>query len=131
MKTLKYFLLGFILMAGIHLFMNIGCKDTSTSPSSPDNSGKIESSAKLAESIFSSADTSKLYTILTESTYNTYKSDFAEFQKVMPLYANAFKNRKLLYSNEIFAEYEFSVDGKSYTVTFTRQDDGSWKITRL
>lgn len=132
MKALKYLFLGFLSAGAVHLMMNASCLDSSTGPN--DNKvdvGKIHESAKRAEEAFAAADTGKLAMELTETSLRLYRSQFAELQPAMEQFAEAFKGRKLSAYNELFAEYEFFVDGQRYTVSFTRADDGSWKIIRF
>jgi len=68
---------------------------------------------------------------LTETSLDIYREVFPEIKTYLPKYAEAFKSRKLLYANQIFAVYEFEVDGSTYTLEMTMGDDGNWKLVRF
>ncbi len=84
------------------------------------------------ESIFRSSDIEKLKLILSETAMKNYGDDFEKLKPLMPSYAKAFKNRKLITSTDFFKVYEFTGDnGETYTATFEYQPGGSWKLTRF
>ena len=95
-----------------------------------DHSG-IKNAASEIEAAFSSADTLALSSLLTETSLDIYREVFPEIKTYLPKYAEAFKSRKLLYANQIFAVYEFEVDGSTYTLEMTMGDDGNWKLVRF
>lgn len=132
MKLIKYFLMGFLATATVHLLMNASCMENSTGPTEEKvDVAKIQEGAKLAEDAFATADTAKLAISLSETSLQLYRPQFAQLIQAMPKFAEAFKQRQLSSYNHLFAEYEFFVEGQRYTVAFTRADDGSWKLVRF
>ena len=125
------FALGLLLGAVLHL--NLSCWDSFNfgSDEEPIDKVGIETGAANIETAFLQADTAALSSILTETSHKLYQGGFAEMLAYMPDFGTAFKSRKLLYANQIFAVYEYSSGGNTYTVEMTRDDDGTWKLTRF
>lgn len=92
----------------------------------------IKSAAENLENIFEKADINALQSMLTETSAPEYKDVLNNIQPYMPDYARAFKNRKLVYSTPVFAQYAFSDEqGNDFTVEFTLTGDGIWKLVRF
>lgn len=84
------------------------------------------------ETIFKEADTTQLKLILTDTSFKTYTGVYAEIAPYMAEYAKAFKNRKLIKINDIFALYAFEDDeGNEFTVEFTSVNKDEWKLVRF
>jgi hypothetical protein len=136
MQTLKYLFLGFLSACTIHLLMNASCfdKNNPTSPTEPKSVdvAKINEGASKAEESFLLADTAKLAAILTPSSLEQYRDIFKSIIPEMKNFGELFKTRKLVAYTDNFAEYSFLLNnGKTYTVTFSRMDDDSWKLVRF
>jgi len=132
--TLVGFLaLGFCLGAVLHL--NLGCWDSFNAGiddrEEPIDKEGIETAALDIENAFLDADTAALADVLTDTSLEIYKNTFEEIMPYMADFAEAFKSRKLLYANQIFAVYEFKAEGKTHTVEMTRYGDKGWKLTRF
>jgi hypothetical protein len=70
--------------------------------------------------------------MLTPESQTYYATVLAQVpQSRLIALGNAMKNRTLKIYSELYAEYAFSENGKTYTVALARQEDGSWKIVRM
>ena len=49
----------------------------------------------------------------------------------MRTFANALKNKKLVFANEMYAEYELTIDGNVFTIAYSNSGDGVWKLHRF
>jgi len=84
------------------------------------------------ETIFKEADTTQLKLLLTDTSFKTYIGVYTEIEPYMAEYAKAFKNRKLIKMNEIFALYAFEdEEGNKYTAEFTSISSDEWKLVRF
>ena len=92
----------------------------------------VKGAAKNLETIFENSDIRALQSMLTETSAAQYNEVLEKIQPHMPGYAKAFKNRKLVYSTPVFAQYAFSDnEGNEYTVEFALDGDGLWKLVRF
>lgn len=92
----------------------------------------IKEAAKSVEKAFANADLALLKQQLSESAQIQYNNVFVQIQPYMKNYAEAFKNRKLVTSTEVYKVYEFSGgSGEKYSAAFAIQPDGSWKLVRF
>jgi len=107
--------------------------ETTTIPGAVVTESKdVIGAAKNLETIFEKSDIRALQSMLTETSAEQYKEVLEEIQPHMPEYAKAFKNRKLVYSTPVFAQYTFSDnEGNEYTVEFAPDVDGLWKLVRF
>lgn len=90
----------------------------------------IEDIAQTAEQVFLQADTSGLARILAPTTLGRQRAYFAALQPHMKAFGEDFRNRKVLYANELFAVYEFECSRGKFTVDFCLGEDGTWKLMR-
>ena len=92
----------------------------------------LKTATTKMENIFKEADTTQLKLLLTDTSFETYKDVYAEIEPYMSEYAKAFKSRKLIKKNEIFALYSFEdEEGNIYTVEFIAIGKEEWKLTRF
>ena len=115
-----------------------GGGDSDNGSNDPANNGTSETSELRTattgvENAFISGDPQKVLTVMSDESKAFYQGDINSIQGDMAAFGNDFKNRKLIYATDNYAEYEFTAkaDGKKFTVTFSRQDDGTWKLTRF
>lgn len=92
----------------------------------------LKKAAANMEAIFKEADTTQLKLLLTDTSLKTYQGVYSEIQPYMDEYAKAFKSRKLIKLNKIFALYSFEDEnGKEFTVEFAALSEDTWKLTRF
>jgi hypothetical protein len=131
-----FFLLGIILSMAAQNFYS--CKKSDNPVSGDENNPPtvdvtaINNGASSAEQALLSGDTSKVRQMLTPESQIYYATVLAQVpQSRLIALGNAMKNRTLKIYSELYAEYEFSENGKTYTVALARQEDGFWKIVRM
>ncbi len=92
----------------------------------------VKEAAKTIEDAFIQADITAIKENLLPETVEYYTS-ILESATVESLtaFGEAFKSRELDILSALYAEYNFSVDGKDYTVTFALQDDDKWVLSRF
>ena len=112
---------------------NLLSKNEKSEPNTlPASIPNLNSASTYMQNVFETADTTALKSLLRETSRENYKDIFSEIQPYMTEYAKAFKNRKLVYSNDFFAVYKFKdSDGKEYSVEFSQNGDGNWKLVRF
>ena len=91
----------------------------------------IDGAASEVETIFLSADTTKLAAILSPTTLDRKREFFKDLQPHMAEFGTDFKSRKFLYATARFAVYEFSSAKGTFTVDFCLGEDGKWKLMRF
>ncbi|MBX3043042.1 MAG: hypothetical protein KIT33_02240 [Candidatus Kapabacteria bacterium] len=67
--------------------------------------------------------------------YDEYKEFHSEGLKAtaekMQTFAEALKNRKIIFSSELYAEYEVTIDGEVFTIAYSNYGDGNWMLHRF
>ena len=102
--------------------------DSGTTVSEP---AQLQSASKSVEDAFKSGVPANVLAAMSDEAKTFYTEDIDNIENMMVDFGKDFENRKLIYSSDNYAEYEFTADGETYTVTFSRQDDGTWKLTRF
>lgn len=92
---------------------------------------KVEDLATVVEKIFAASDTAALAGVMSSTFLEQRRPYLGQLIPYMPAFAEDFKSRRLLYSNERYAVYEFSSDEGKFTVDFCLGEDGTWKIMRF
>ena len=131
-----FFVLGILVSLAAQ---NISSCKKSDNPVSEDENnqthvdvGAINNGASSAEQALLSGDTSQVRQVFTPESQTYYAPVLAQIpQSRLIALGNAMKNRTLKIYSELYAEYEFSDGGTTYTVALARQEDGSWKIVRM
>lgn len=91
----------------------------------------IEDIAATTEHVFAKSDTAALARIMSSTFLEQRRPYLGQLIPYMPAFAEDFKSRRLLYSNERYAVYEFSSAGGKFTVDFCLGENGTWKIMRF
>ena len=145
---IKLFIFGFLV--ALFIDANISCEDkeSPTQPEigSPDFSEYQESEAmqKLSEdliSAFKSNNKSKVIEYLgyiqidtisvSDEVRDIYSEILNSSTKSLSDYGSALESRKLIFANELLAEYEITINGEVYTLDYGNGGDGAWKLLRL
>jgi predicted lipid-binding transport protein (Tim44 family) len=137
MKSYKTFILPFLsgLMIAALFHLSYRCQKDDENPMDTGPEADLEQladDAVLAEEAFMSGDTAQIRLVMTPEAYSFYSEALANQTAArFTEFANAFKERKLGQYSAIYAEYEYTDDGKAYTVAFAVTGDNSWKIIRF
>lgn len=138
MKLYKYLFLGAISAFMIHNFTS--CKKNESNPveqypSNPTEKEVIldlEDDAKKTESAFKSGSITEVKKVISESAISIYGNDLENVKPKFNSFAEALKNKKLISYSELYAEYQITIEGKSYFVSFAKQtENGDWKLIRF
>jgi hypothetical protein len=97
----------------------------------PTETAELKAAANKIESAFLSGNSQKLLAVMTDEAKEFYKEDTDNIKKMMVAYGNVFKNRKLIFASDNYAEYEIAVNGKNLTAALAKKEDGSWKLMRF
>ncbi len=130
---IKYFIGGFI--AAFMLFNLTQCPEEETTK--PKNDFPKEETAELRTfseniiSVFESKNVAGVSDMMYEEHREFYIPDLEEQTDKMPDFAEALKGRKLIGLNELYAEYEITIDGQTYTIAYGQSGDDVWKLLRF
>jgi len=138
MKSIKYLLIGVLLAFMVDSFTS--CKKNESNPVEPDPSkppeteviNDLEDDALKTIAAFKSGSVDEVKKIISESANAIYGSDLESAKPKFVPFSEALKNKKLIAYSEMYAEYEIIVDGNSYLVAFSKQNEaGDWKLIRF
>jgi hypothetical protein len=129
------FIGGFLLMAMAHLF--IKCEEYTGTPDDPGGEIVVDATqatkaAEAMEDAFISGKPEKVLEMLTPTALESYSDLISgSSSDILKAFGEAFKTRTLKLISERYAEFEFSADGKNYSVALSAGEDGTWKLMRL
>ncbi len=126
------------IRAGIFILLTFltGCIDEGD-PISLGGNTSFQESAELKVlsnqliDAFNEKSLEKISPLVFEDRAEKYMIYFESIQNNLPNIANAIKNRKLISQTENYAEYEFEVNGNTYTFTYCISSYGKWKLLRI
>ena len=130
-----WFISGFLLMAifliGINCEKTINPPDNNDDPIIVDETQVLEV-GKSIESLFLSADIKDILDAFTPLSQNHYK-DLIESssEETLKAFGEAFKTRELNVQGENYAEFEFTADGRTFSIALSLDGEGNWKISRI
>lgn len=96
-----------------------------------EETSQLKEVTSQTENAFLDGDAEEVLKLMSEETKGTYQSALSDDQAQLVNFGNDFKNRKLIFATDNYAEYEFTANNQTYTVTFSLQEDGTWKLTRF
>ncbi len=114
----------------------IQCEEYIGTPNDDDivviDPANVDEAATGVENAFLTGEPEKVKEILSPTAKGFYQ-DLIDGSSPANLkaFGEAFKTRNLAVISEHYAEYEFTVDGTSYSVAMSLGEDGEWKIMRL
>ena len=128
--VLKYFVLGLSIAFFIHA--SDSCKKDPVIPDDTVDVGEINDGAKLVETAFLSGDSTNIKNVLTDNARDLYGADLPTISKdnLIKL-GESLKTKELSVYSDMYAEYNYTKDGVTYSFALARQDDGSWKLMRF
>lgn len=73
--------------------------------------------------------------VVLDLMYDEYKEIYGEYlddnTDKMKAYAKALESRKIIFANDMYAEYEITIEGKVFTIAYSHSGDGNWKLHRF
>lgn len=92
----------------------------------------IEDGADAAEEAFLSGDPEEVLAVMSEQAREFYGDKMAEVSDRLVEFGEAIKTRELGDYGYMFAEYNFTVDGETYSMAFVKnEDEDAWKLARF
>ena len=139
LKRLELFTFGFILAALLNLTSNCSEKNSPTQPEDkidPPTTDYLETQPmkNLSDSLISAfnlEDKSKVISCLSEDTRDIYGEILNNSTASLKAFGKGLENRKLVFANQLYAEYEITVDGKIYSIAYVSCGDDIWHLSRL
>lgn len=133
-KGFNFFLLGFLM--GFLMLNLTNCPDKVTGPNDENPTGietpELKTFSKHAENAFLSGNRDSVFAITFDEFANAAKNYVpTDNPDLLKKFGQALSNKKLIFANQMYAEYEITIDGKTYTIAFGQSGDGVWKIVRF
>ncbi len=125
------YLFVFVFIAGISCGGGGGGNSDGSGNTDTTETKALKTAVTESEDAFLSGEPDKVLAVLSQESAAFYTDDIDSISSKMVSFGNDFKSRKLVYASDNYAEYEFSANDKTYTVTFSCQEDGTWKLTRF
>lgn len=134
-NLLKMYVLGFIV--AMFLNMNTTCKkdDNPVEPAEvtpPANETK--EMTNLSDSLisaFKSIDKTRILNCVSDECKATLQEELNNTTADIAAFGSALEKRTLIYSSELYAEYEVEVNGQKYNVAYANCGDSKWKVVRF
>ena len=93
---------------------------------------KADQTAERVEEAFADADVERILSFMTETALKRSKSDIENTSPDrLKTFASLFDKRKIVGYGDEFIEFSFDWNGLHYTVDFTLDVDGNFKILRI
>jgi hypothetical protein len=129
---IKYFLGGFL---AAFLLLNLTqCPEETSKPKDddpPEEPAELVSFSDDVIGAFESQNASQVSDMMYEEHREFFIPDLEDQHEKMKIFAEAIKERKLIGLNELYAEYEITIDGQTYTIAYGQSGDGVWKLFRF
>jgi hypothetical protein len=127
----RLFLGGFLLMALVQLTFR--CEEYAGLPEyNVTDNKEADKAADLIEEAFLSGDPKEVIDLMSPASVAFYSELIqGSSSETLKAFGEAFKVRKLGLISEKYAEYQFTVDGRSYSIALSLTDEDGWRIMRL
>jgi len=134
-NLLKMYVLGFIV--AMFLNMNTTCKkdDNPVEPAEvtpPANeTAEMTNLSDSLTSAFKSVDKTRILNCVSDECKATLQEELNNTTADIAAFGAALEKRTLIYSSELYAEYEVEVNGQKYNVAYANCGDSKWKVVRF
>ena len=130
----RYFIIGILM--GLLVHSSGSCRKDDPAPEDPIaekvDVGKIDDGAKTVEAAFLNGEVLEIKKIMTDAALEFYGPDLSSVNKTnLKKLGDALKTRKIKVYTDLYAEYEYTKDGITFTIAMAKQEDGSWKLMRF
>lgn len=131
--------LGFMMMGAFHLLTrcNSNYDDLLDGGINPDelkvnvDYNGIKTLAGSIEEAFLDANQTSLDSLTFKESLTIYKGKIVPYtSKEMEAIGKAFKSRELILATEMYAEYSYKIESKTFTLAIGRNEKSVWKIIR-
>lgn len=134
-NILKMYLLGFVLALLINL--NSTCKKSENPVEPSDNTPVANETTEmksLSDSLitaFKASDKTKILNCVSSESKAMLEEELNNTNADISAFGIALENRTLIFSSELFAEYEVEVNGQKYSIAYANCGDNNWKVVRF
>lgn len=91
----------------------------------------IKALAGYIEEAFLDANQTSLDSLTSKESLTIYKGKIVPYtSKEMETIGKALKSRELTLASEMYAEYSYKIENKTFTLAIGRNEKGVWKIIR-
>ena len=80
---------------------------------------------------FKSGNADQILQKINDEYKAVYAQDLADAGAKLQILGDALQSRKLVFSGPLYAEYELSIDGRTYTIAYANSGDGVWRLVRF
>jgi hypothetical protein len=80
---------------------------------------------------FKSGNADQIQQKINDEYKAVYAQDLADAGAKLQILGDAMQTRKLIFSGPLYAEYELSIDGRTYTIAYANSGDGVWRLVRF
>lgn len=132
-KLSKLFTMGFL--GAILIMLLTHCPKEN--PINPDDTKPLTETSELATisdsfiNALNEKSVSKVEVMMPDDLEEFYITMLKENTDKMPAFAEALKNRKLIFLSEMYAEYQIEIDGQKYTLAYGNSDNLGWKLIKF
>ncbi len=133
---LKLFSFGFGIAFLINLNLSCSEKESPTQPEENLNTEYTESQSMkgLSESLiaaFNSEDKPKVISYLNDEFKEVYAEILNNSKESLSAFGTALEKRKLIFANELYAEYEIIINEVTYTIAYVSSGSNDWQLMRF
>lgn len=133
---IKLFFFGFFLAATLNLNHSCSEKDSPTEPIEEYNTEYTESQSlkMLSDSLimaFNAEDKPKVISFLNDEFKEVYAEMLNTSKESLAVFGTALEKRKLIFANELYAEYEIFVNEVTYTIAYVSSGNNDWQLMRF
>jgi len=132
-KIIRAFGIGFVL-AFIMQFFTMCPTDSGNNPAENppiEETAEIKAYSDQVVNAFKSGNEQQVIALMYDEHKEAYTKDIIFTTEKMNQFASALENRKLISLNELYAEYELTIDGITFTIAYANSGDGVWKLFRF
>ena len=123
------------LLSSFLIFWNT-CSNKSSPNASSDDETFSETPALLALSdslivAFNSGKKDSVLALVNSEYRAVCTEELGGTQNTMAAVGQALEKRKLVFANELYAEYKVTIDGAEYSISYGNCGDGHWQLLRF
>lgn len=136
MKNLKVFLQLFLTGFFLAFMLTALTQCPQENSVGPDDkpaveTGEVKQFSLNVISAFKSGDKQKVVDLMYDEFKDVFGKQLEESTASMADFATALENRKIIKANELYAEYELTINGTTFTIAYSNDGDGNWKLERF
>ena len=130
----NYFILGFAIAFLVNYSGSCNEDDFMINIPEPEkiDVSLISKGAKRVEKIFKMGEPDSVKSLLTNEAIEKYTQRLSGIDgKTLQEIGEAMSSRKLKVYTDMYAEYNYTLNGIEFSIALARQEDGSWKLMRF